>query len=182
VQCSKSSWREQAISLGIRWLGGRGLHTTKSVAQLFLVVVLNVSSQTWYSKQGQAAKKSTRKGKLVVNPQLTNLMVLANYMHPISDMFIFLRTLVTNSVTTFQSCCCSMSSKYIHANRTSLNLLDATWLDGWCWTYKYIQIHIANQEWSVALCCCCARILPKKSSKVLQPRSASVIFSQPFPQ
>jgi hypothetical protein len=30
--------------VGIRWLGGKSLHTTKSVAQMFLGVVFNVSS------------------------------------------------------------------------------------------------------------------------------------------
>ena len=35
---------EKGSSMGIRWLGGRSLHTTRSTAQIFVGVVFNVSS------------------------------------------------------------------------------------------------------------------------------------------
>ena len=35
---------KRSFSVGIRWLGGRSLHTTRSTAQIFVGVVFNVSS------------------------------------------------------------------------------------------------------------------------------------------
>jgi hypothetical protein len=39
--------------VGIRWLGGRSLHTTRSIAQKFLGVVLNVSSHIAFGRWGR---------------------------------------------------------------------------------------------------------------------------------
>jgi len=35
--------KRKGFSVGIRWLGGRSLHTTRSIAKVFLGVVFNVS-------------------------------------------------------------------------------------------------------------------------------------------
>ena len=35
--------KRKGFSVGIRWLGGRGLHTTRSVAQIFVGMVSNAS-------------------------------------------------------------------------------------------------------------------------------------------
>jgi len=39
------NWRTKirSFSVGIRWLGGRSLHTTRSIAQIFVGVVFDVS-------------------------------------------------------------------------------------------------------------------------------------------
>jgi hypothetical protein len=37
----------RSFSAGVRWLGGRGLHTTRSIAQIFVEVVFNVSSHLY---------------------------------------------------------------------------------------------------------------------------------------
>ena len=44
-----SHWRKykRNVSVGIRWLGGRGLHTTRRIAQIFVGVVFNVSSHLY---------------------------------------------------------------------------------------------------------------------------------------
>jgi len=34
----------RSLSVGIRWLGGRSLHTTRSIAQIFVEVVFSVLS------------------------------------------------------------------------------------------------------------------------------------------
>jgi hypothetical protein len=39
--------KRRGVSVGIRWLGGRALHTTRSVALIFLGVVFNVSSHLY---------------------------------------------------------------------------------------------------------------------------------------
>ena len=39
------STNKVGFSVGIRWLGGRSLHTTRSIARLFVRVVFNVSSR-----------------------------------------------------------------------------------------------------------------------------------------
>jgi hypothetical protein len=36
-----------SISVGIRWLGGKSLHTTRIIAQMFFGVVFNVSSHLY---------------------------------------------------------------------------------------------------------------------------------------
>jgi hypothetical protein len=36
--------KRRGFSVGIRWLGGRGLHTTRSITQIFVGLVFNVSS------------------------------------------------------------------------------------------------------------------------------------------
>jgi hypothetical protein len=36
------------VSVGIRWLGGRSLHTTRSIAQIFVGIVFNVLSHLLY--------------------------------------------------------------------------------------------------------------------------------------
>jgi hypothetical protein len=39
------TWRIKiSFSVGIRWLGGRSLHTTRSIAQIFVGVVFNIST------------------------------------------------------------------------------------------------------------------------------------------
>jgi hypothetical protein len=38
---------KRSFSVGIRWLGGRNLHTTRSVAQIFVGVVFSVSSHLY---------------------------------------------------------------------------------------------------------------------------------------
>jgi hypothetical protein len=40
------------FSVGIRWLGGMGLHTTRSIAQIFVEFVFNVSSCLYNSYCG----------------------------------------------------------------------------------------------------------------------------------
>jgi hypothetical protein len=36
--------KNKKFSVGIRWLGGRSLHTTRSIAQIFVGVVINAVS------------------------------------------------------------------------------------------------------------------------------------------
>ena len=38
---------KRSFSVGIRWLGGRSLHTTRIIAQVFVGVVFNVSSHLY---------------------------------------------------------------------------------------------------------------------------------------
>jgi hypothetical protein len=39
--------KKTSFFVGIRWLGGRGLHTTRSIAQIFVRVVFNISSHLY---------------------------------------------------------------------------------------------------------------------------------------
>ena len=41
---SSGEQKRRGFLVGIRWLGGRGLHTTRSVAHIFLRVVVDVLS------------------------------------------------------------------------------------------------------------------------------------------
>ena len=38
---------KRSFSVGNKWLGGRSLHTTRSIAHMFVGVVLNVSSHLY---------------------------------------------------------------------------------------------------------------------------------------
>ena len=38
---------KRSFSVGIKWLGGRSLHTTRSIARIFVGVKLNVSSHLY---------------------------------------------------------------------------------------------------------------------------------------
>jgi len=39
--------KRRKFSVGVRWLGGRSLHTTRSAAHIFVGVVFNVSSHLY---------------------------------------------------------------------------------------------------------------------------------------
>jgi hypothetical protein len=39
--------KKRSFSVGDRWLGGRSLHTTRSIAHIFVGVVFNVSSHLY---------------------------------------------------------------------------------------------------------------------------------------
>jgi hypothetical protein len=52
-----ATWRiknKRSFSVGIRWLGGRDLHSTRSIAQMLVGVVFNVSSHLYYFCCGSA--------------------------------------------------------------------------------------------------------------------------------